>query len=319
MPNQEYRSIRIPDWLRQVEERRIISKIGSEGFVDKTIRHIIKIVEETVFNERIARQKGLLQDISPLLKTLTFLSFIFFIAIQKSFLGIIPFFVLGLALIFLSKLSMTILFKKILPLSILTALIALPATLNIIVEGREILVIHLFRSPLELFGISLPERVSITEEGLTTMFTLLMRVSCSALFVFLMTMTTRPDRFIKSIMVIIPGLFRPIIGITYRYIFFFVRRVEEFIMGLESRRIATIGPSGGRKWIASRMGLLFSISLELSRELSLALRSRGYTGENKRMSNIIGLQTQPRTRAIDISWLVFSLFFDGIILWKFLM
>lgn len=194
-------------------------------------------------------------------------------------------------------------------------MIALPATLNIIVDGKEILVLYTFNSPLRILGINLPERISITEEGLVSMLGLLMRVSCSILFVFLMTLTTRPDRFMKSLMLIVPRLFRPIIGITYRYIFFLIRRVEEFIMGLESRRIAPVGSSGGRRWTASRIGLLFSISMDLSKELSLAIESRGYSREG------LGGPTMQcgKFRGIDIIWLIFSFSFDGLMIWKFLM
>ena len=315
MPNQEYRPVNIPDWLKQSESQTIPSIRGSEVFIDKTLRQIITLIKDTVFNEKTAKGKGLLQSINPLLKILTILSFIILISLQKSFLEIIPFLFLEIALILLSRLSPLFILKKILPITFLTLLITLPASLNLLIEGKELIVLFEFPSPLKIPGIDLPNRISITREGIISMLTLLMRVTCSVLFVFLLTMTTRPDRFIKSLMLITPKIFRPIIGITYRYIFFLIRRVEEFIMGLESRRITSIGSSKGRRWVASRIGLLFSITLELSRDLSLAMESRGYTDRSE-PRKLEGIET---FRVNDVVWLIFSLSFIGLMIWKSLM
>lgn len=317
MPNREYKAISIPDWLRKTEQKNFQGARTTEGFLDKTLRHMLSIIEDTVFNEKISKKQGLLQSINPLLKVLTFLSFVILVVLMKSPTGIATFLMLGISLVFSSRLSLLSVLKRILPLTSLTFLIALPASLNIVVAGREIFVLYTFKASPNIFGI---QRIAITEEGLISMLTMIMRVSCSVLFVFLLTMTTRPDRFMKSLMFIVPGVFRSIIGMTYRYIFFLVRRVEEFIMGLESRRITTVDPSGGRKWIASRIGLLFSISLELSKELSFAMQSRGYSEKvnEKRLTSFLSNIEHSSIQLIDISWLIFSIVFDGLIIWKFL-
>lgn len=325
MRSQEYKPLSIPDWLKSPEvpthpedplkssEKRFLSARESEGFIDKTLRHTLRIIEDTIFNEKTSKKKGLLQMINPLLKIISIISFIVVVSIQRSFLGIIPFLFIGITLLFLSRINPLFMLKKILPLSTLTFLIALPATLSLIVEGTEVLNLYTFQSPQRILGINLPEKISITEEGLISMLTLLMRVSCSVLFVFLLTMTTRPDRFIKSLMIITPKIFRPIIGITYRYIFFLTRKVEEFIMGLESRRIIAMGQSKGRRWVASRIGLLFSISHELSKDLSLAMQSRGYSDSLEGWKSISGY-----SKRIDIAWLIFSISINGLVIWKFL-
>lgn len=317
MPNREYKAISIPDWLRKTEQKNFQGTRTTEGFLDKTLRHMLSIIDDTVFNEKVSKKQGLLQSINPLLKILTFLSFVILVVLMKSPAGIATFLMLGISLVFSSRLSLLSVLKRILPLTFLTFLIALPASLNIVVAGREIFVLYTFKASPSIFGI---QRIAITEEGLISMMTMIMRVSCSVFFVFLLTMTTRPDRFMKSLMFIVPGVFRSIIGITYRYIFFLVRRVEEFIMGLESRRITTVDPSGGRKWIASRIGLLFSISLEFSKELSLAMQSRGYSEKvnEKRLTSFLSNIEHSSIQLIDLSWLIFSIVFDSLIIWKFL-
>lgn len=308
------RQSKVPATQKDLSEKGFPSARKSEGFIDKTLRHILRIIEDTVFNERTSKKKGLLQAINPLLKVITILSFIVLISLQKSLHGIILFFLFGVILIPLSRLEPVFIFKKMIPIILFTCLIALPASLNIIVDGKELILLHTFRSPHKVLGIHLPQRISITEEGLLSVLTLLMRVSSSVLFVFLLTMTTRPDRFIKSLMIITPKVFRPIIGITYRYIFFLIRMVEEFIMGLESRRITTIGQSKGRRWVASRIGLLFSISHELSKDLSLAMQSRGYSERSEELKSL-----PIYSKKIDIAWLILSISINGLVIWKFLM
>lgn len=322
MPNREYKTIGVPDWLRKTEQKHFQGSRTTEGFLDKTLRHMLSIIEDAVFNEKASKIRGLLQSLDPILKILTFLSFVILIALMKSPPEIAPFLMLGIFLVFSSRLSSLSVLKRILPLTFLTFLIALPASMNIVVNGREIFILYTFKSSPSIFGFVLPQRITITEEGLISMVTLILRVSCSVLFVFLLTMTTRPDRFLKSLMFIVPEVFRSIIGITYRYIFFLVKRVEEFIMGLESRRLNSVGSSAGRKWVASRIGLLFSISTELGKELSLTMQSRGYS---EKVSGDGGLLTvsfsnieHSSSRLINISWVIFSVIFDGFIIWKFL-
>ncbi|MFN3395722.1 MAG: energy-coupling factor transporter transmembrane component T family protein [Thermodesulfovibrionales bacterium] len=330
MPNREYNTIRIPDWLRKTEQKNFQGLRTTEGFLDKTLRHILSIIEDTIFNEKASKMHGLLQSINPLLKILTFLIFLMLIALMKSPIEIAPFLILGIFLVILSRLSLLSVLKRVLPLILLTFLIALPASLNIVVKGKEIFILYTFKSSPGIFGF---QRIAITEEGLISMLTLIMRVSCSVLFVILLTTTTRPDRFVKSLTVFVPGVFRSIIGITYRYIFFLVRKVEEFVMGLESRRLNSVRSSGGRKWVASRIGLLFSISMQLSKELSLAMQSRGYHEKEDRKSddreqklNDIWHRSSDSLfnirhssfQLINIAWFIFSMVFDGLIIWKFL-
>lgn len=317
MQNREYNTVSIPDWLRKTEQKNFQGLRTTEGFIDKTLRHILSIIQDTIFNEKASKLQGLLQSINPILKILTFLIFIMLIALMKSPIEIAPFLILGIFLVVLSRLSLLSVLKRVLPLILLTLLIALPASMNIVVNGKEIFILYTFKSSPGIFGI---QRIAITEEGLISMLTMVMRVSCSILFVILLTMTTRPDRFVKSLTVIVPGVFHSIIGITYRYIFFLVKRVEEFIMGLESRRLNRVSSSGGRKWIASRIGLLFLISMELSKELSLAMQSRGYQEKAKGRGLVLPLFSMKHSgfKIINIAWFIFSMIFDGLIIWKFL-
>ncbi len=299
--------------MRKAEEKKSVPKTTREAFLDNTLRRVIIIIEDTIFNERTARKRGLLQSINPVLKIASFLTFIILIAIQRSPSSVMPYSTLAIILILLSRLSPWFIIKKISPIIFFTSLIALPASLNIIVEGRDALVLYVSKARPSLFGINLPQKISITKEGIISMFGLIMRVTTSVLFVFLLTMTTRSDRLLKSLMFIVPKLYRSIIGITYRYTFFLVRKVEDSIRGLESRRIRPIGSSKGRRWVASRIGLLFSISIELSRELSIAMESRGFSEDSKQDTKAVLNFT-----SIDAFWLFFFLFFNGLVIWKFL-
>jgi len=312
LPNQGFKTVDIPDWLKGPERRPPVSIKGREYFLDKTLGHIILFVEDTVFNKKTSKKKGLLQSIDPVLKLITILSFIVLISLQRHPIQILPYLLLSITLIFLSRIPFLSILKKIIPITALTLLISLPASLNMIVGGKEVITLYTFETPQKVLFITIPERIAITEEGLLSSLTLIMRVSTSLIFVFLMTMTTGPERFIKALTLCVPGILRSIISITYRYIFLLIEKVELFIMGLESRRIARVSSSGGRRWVASRIGLLFSISIELSRELSLSMSSRGYNPELTRFKK--GKSQRPGV--IDLAWLIFCLAFNGLFIWK---
>jgi energy-coupling factor transporter transmembrane protein EcfT len=85
-------------------------------------------------------------------------------------------------------------------------------------------------------------------------------------------------------------------------------------MGLRSRQIIAVKPSTGRHWVASRIGLLFSMSMEFSNELAMAMESRGYKTEGSRVHRSRFRLSDLSLR--DILWLFFSILFAGVMAWK---
>jgi cobalt/nickel transport system permease protein len=315
----------IPPWLKKQHATDASSHGESAGtkrkapfprepFLDKTLRHAISFIQDAMFNEQISSRNGFLQMLEPRVKLVTLLLPVFVISLLKSMEAIALFSVFALSIVWISKIPLSSFLKKLLPAAAITFFIALPAMVNLMVDGEPFLVLFRFHKPIQIGPTVIPEVVAITREGLTSAATLLLRVTTSVSFVFLMTMTTPPNTLVKSVSSLIPGTSKSLVSISYRYIFFLVRKIEQFIMGLRSRQVSAIPSNKGRHWVASRMGLLFSISMELSNELAMAMESRGFRGER------IIVQGVPFTLSAlswrDILWVLFILFLCGGMVWK---
>ncbi|MCX5717201.1 MAG: energy-coupling factor transporter transmembrane component T [Nitrospirae bacterium] len=312
----------IPDWLKTVtrDELRVVNiKRTRERFLDKTLRHVVSFVEDTMFNERTSSIKGFLQGTEPRIKIISIFLFIVLLSFQKTVSGIVVFLVFALLLALLSGV-LVILLKRLMPAVVFTMLIALPAVLNLIVDGEPLLMLHEFEKPHTFYQITIPAQISITKQGVLSALTLFLRAITSVSLVFLLTLTTSPNRFIKAVSFFIPGTFKSIASISYRYIFFLTRKVEEFIMGFRARNISSLVTRHssliGQRWAASRIGLLFSMSIRLSAELERAMEARGYDYNFEVQSERLKVSDISRS---DILLIVFSITIIGVMLWKSLM
>lgn len=274
----------LPVWLTgepALEGRRSQTRRIEERFLDKTLHHIVSFTGETLFNERIPQRGGFLQGIEPRFKIAGLVGSLVALSFQKTIEGLALCLIASFLMALASRVPILFFGKRLMPAFVFTALIALPATLSAIVQGEPLFVLYAFEKSYRLGFLEIPRAVSITKEGAESALTLTLRVTTSVSLVLLMTLTTPPARLIKAVASFMPGVLQFISSIGYRYIFFLVRKVEQFILGFKSRSFCPIQVSGKQRWIASRIGLLFSISLRLSQELEKAMESRGYqpTGE----------------------------------------
>jgi cobalt/nickel transport system permease protein len=307
-----------PAWLSTKDEKGTGSPrlqcsrgSGNERFIDKTLRHVLSFIEDSMFSEGISKKRGLLQGIEPRLKIVSLLCFVVVLSLQKSIDGIVIFLLLSFALVVSSRISLPFFLKKLLPAAIITACVSLPVVLNLVVEGKSLIVLFRFERPINIGPLIIPDAIEITEQGLKSALTLLFRVLASVSFVFLMIMTTRPNTFMKSVASMIPGPLSSVASMGYRYIYLLVRKTEQFIMGLRSRQIVPATSARGQRWAASRIGLLFSISMDIGNELAMSMESRGYRGDRFRIQEL-----KFKMDHWDTLWLIFALVFCGVMTWK---
>lgn len=304
----------MPDWLKTVSDERPLSYISYKPsrFINKTLHHIVSFFEDSIFNEDISRGNGLLQKIEPRLKIITIIVLLIVLNVQRSAEGIAIFLFTGFLMSSLSKVPPYFFLKRLLPAAILTAFIAMPATLNLIVKGEPLIILYRFGREVNIGPIGLSE-IAITKQGLASAVTLFLRVVASVSFVFLMTMTTRPNIYIRSVSSLIPGAMGTVVSVGYRYIFFLTRKIEQFTMGFKSRDIATTKTAHGQRWVASRVGFLFSMSMKLSDELGMAMESRGYKEGFKIQDAGFSIRDFSK---MDILWFIATMTFAGVMLWK---
>ncbi|MBI4824061.1 MAG: hypothetical protein HY805_07535 [Nitrospirae bacterium] len=264
----------IPDWLKHKQDIRYGDRLPKEGFLHKTLKHILSFTNDTVFNKEVSERKGFLHRIEPRLKLICFSLLIVGVSLQRHPEGIGVFFAFLVAIAFASFIPLGLLFKRLLPVFLITSLIALPAIFNIFVDGRGIVTVFRFQNSHSIGHIYIPQNITITEQGVMSALTLILRVVTSLVLVFLQTLTTPPEKLIKAVSFFLPGAFKSIFSISYRYIFFLIKRLEEFITAYRARSISGSSKQG-RRWASFRIGSLFSVSLRLTRDLEMTMKSRG--------------------------------------------
>ncbi|MDA8091206.1 MAG: cobalt ECF transporter T component CbiQ [Nitrospiraceae bacterium] len=252
-----------------VPERK---KFRSGLMLDRTLKAALSFVEDAFFNEKTAARNGFLQRVEPRAKMVIIFSLLVSLSLQHSLPGMLRFVVLGFFLAVLSRIPLNIYLKRLLPGVLLTTAVALPASLGALVPGEPIFTIITFKKDLWLLGHS----IYISRQGLFSALALMARVTGSITIVLLAGFTTRPPELIKAVNFFIPGFLRTVFSMSYRYMFFLVKRLEEFILARRARGGAYTGQAGlDRKWVGSRAASLLIISLELKKELKFAMEARG--------------------------------------------
>jgi len=192
-----------------------------------------------------------------------------------------------------------------------SAAVVLPALLNIVTPGEPLWVLATLEKAHSWGPYTVPQEISITRQGLWGAILFISRVAASVSFAVLLTLTTRwSDIFAGLRALMVPRIFVMTLNMTNRYLFVFLRLIQDMYRARKSRTIHTLSAAGERGWVASRIGVIFRKSMEMSNDIYLAMLSRGYHGE------IIALD-RFRTTAVDYVWLAAVLALGvGLIAWE---
>jgi cobalt/nickel transport system permease protein len=235
----------------------------SIGFVEATIRGLIEKTNEAIFAEKLAATKGFLQSLDPRVK-LAGLFCLIGASIGVRHAGVLAVLLLaGIAIALFSKVPARLLILRIwLPALSFSGLVALPAIF--LVPGDVVA-----RLPFP-----------VTSQGLISAGTLLLRVETATTFAMLLVLCTEWTRILKALRFFrVPVVLVVILGMTYRYLFLLLRSAQEMFESRQSRLVGPL-PSAERRRVASgTVGVLLARSLQLSTEVHVAMRSRGFQGE----------------------------------------
>jgi len=275
-------------------------------FVAKTLAELTEAIERAVFATRYARLPGLLQGLDPRVKVITFLVFLLATAMTHRLETLVGLYLLTLLLALAARIPLGFFVKRVwVFIPLFAGAIALPAIFNFITPGRAMVTLVSFSEPWRWGPIHLPGEIAITEQGLRGAAIFVTRVATSVSFAVLLVLTTEWMRLLKALSVLrFPQVGILILGMTYRYIFLFLRVVEAMFL---ARRSRTVGPTHIREqhhWITARLGFLLGKSYHLSNEVYLAMLSRGWNGQ-------AFLLDDSRLRWRDAAWSGFVL---GVIL-----
>jgi cobalt/nickel transport system permease protein len=270
-----------PDWLLQGEIAMCpcgcIGKRKKGSFLEKTIRGGAGLLQQVMFSEDVAHQRGLLQRLDPRVKLVGMLVVLVATGLAHHISTLVAVYAGTLVLAAVSGLPVGFFVKRVwLFVPIFTGIVVLPATLSIVTPGDVVLTLWHWHGHPEGF----------TAQGLTSAALVVCRVATSISLVVLVTLTTPWTRLLAALRALgVPRMFVLVIGMAYRYIFLLLASVQEMY---DARKARTVGAvqhdAGARRFVAASAGALFAKSHHLSEEVHDAMIARGYRGDAKVLS-----------------------------------
>lgn len=259
-------------------------------FIEKSILGTIEFLKDAVFAEEYASKNGLLQSLDPRTKLVSFALFILTVLFMKGILPIVTLYCFTLLLALASKIDLGYFLKRTwIFIPIFSLFIAIPALFSFFSPGT---VVFTFR----FYGASL----SVTQQGLYAAGLFVSRVITSVSMAILLSLTTGHSQILQVLRLFrVPAIFVMTIGMCYRYIYLFVKIIEETYLALKSRAATAISAKRGQRIASWHISNLWLRSFYLHKEVYKAMVSRGYTGE-------IVIADHFKSRAKDWVWLAAS-------------
>ncbi|MBN1634217.1 MAG: hypothetical protein JW917_08640 [Ignavibacteria bacterium] len=254
---------------------------------DKVIGKSAKSLNSILELTPDSRRKNIFTDKFPATK---FLILIFILVLNSFLFNLQHLLFLSILLIIISIFSILILhqgnkfsylpkfYKKILiPVFLFGFLLSLPASLNFITPGREIFKIFGFGEARQLWIYYIPQNISFTAEGLEVTARITLRVFnavCSTFFFFYLTSF---EDFLFGLQKLkVPYSVVLIFSMFRVYLLLFLRTVQNYYFTLKSRLITQPDNAEIREFTGNRALNLFRLSTSEYKNISLAMKSRGY-------------------------------------------
>ncbi len=244
------------------------------GFLGKTLSEISRYIRDSVYSERYAGKRGLLQSIDPRVKLIAILGFITVTVFVHSISALLILMLISVLLAMLSSIPLRFYIPRVwLFIPIFTGVIAIPAMFNVVSPGKEIFTL------ISWNGVHL----YITQEGLWSASILVLRVATAVSFAVLLTLTTRWNELINSLLALrISSVFVMVLTFTYRYIFYLLDIMSKMILSRKARSSGRLGARRNWKLFAPLIGALFIRAYETNNRVYLAMLSRGFSGEARK-------------------------------------
>jgi cobalt/nickel transport system permease protein len=287
----QQKSGQLPDWLCRPEKYQIRVQKEKIPFVHKTIHEIQTFFSHLAQWEEYQGKNGFLQKRNPKVKLFSLLLFILFSAWQRN-IGLLFFlFFFSLILASQSKIPPRKFFQTLLlPMAFFSTILVLPSIFSGITPGK----------PIATFFFPF---LSITQQGITGAFLLILRATTAFSYSMLLALTTPWSELLEALQMLrIPQRVLFLVEMSYRYIFLFLRLLEQMIFAKRARTIAPLSLSAEQRWSAGRAAALFFRSLELSENVYSAMVARGYSGK---IRNLPLNRMDPWDKAIGASGVAF--------------
>jgi cobalt/nickel transport system permease protein len=235
------------------------------GRLERLSAGLFETLEHAARAEELAAQAGLLQRFDPRVKLLGLLALIIASVFSRSLAVIYG--LLGVAIVFAvaSRISVSKTMVRVwLSVLLFTGILAIPA---------------LFLVPGDVAWRVPALGWTVTWQGLTSFGFIVGRALAAASFAVLLILTTPWPHVLKALRVLrVPVVFIVILGMTYRYIFLFLKAARDMFEAKRARCLAPVSRREARRIAVASAGVLLAKSLQLSNDVYLAMLARGYRG-----------------------------------------
>jgi cobalt/nickel transport system permease protein len=272
--------------------------VARTTFLDKTLQTIAGVAEQSLFSEQYAKRRGLLQTLDIRFQITTFLFILVLISLLHTPQALWLVYGVSLVLAAFSRVPLWFFIKRVwLFVPLFTAAIVLPAVLNIITPGEPLWVLLKLSRSYSWGPYTLPAEIAVTRQGLWGGIVFVSRVAASVSYAVLFTLTHRwADIFAGLRALSVPRVFVMTLSMTERYLFVSLRLVQDMYRARKSRTIKPFSAAVERNWTASRIGVTFRKSMEMSDDVYKAMLSRGFHGEYRSVNRL-------RSGPLDLIWL----------------
>jgi len=150
--------------------------------IDKTLNSTIGYISQAIYSEKYSKEKGLLQGIDCRVKLAAFLVLIISAVYASTIDMLLIFLLISSLLAISSRIPLSFYIPRVwLFVPLFTGIIAIPAVLNVVTPGTDVLSIANFNG----------WHISVTREGIHAASILVIRVAATSSFAILFTLTTR--------------------------------------------------------------------------------------------------------------------------------
>ncbi len=268
---------------------------GRAGILERISSELFDAMEHAAHAQAIAAEKGLLQRLDPRVKLVGLLALILAAVFSRALPVIYALFILAALLAAASRVSLHRAMARIW-LSVLgfTGILSLPALF--LVPGD---------TAAQVPGLGW----AMSWQGTQSFAFIVGRALTAASFAVLLILTTPWPHVLKALRALrVPVVFIAILGMTYRYIFLFLKIAQTMFEARRSRMLARPSRRQARRMTVASAGVLLAKSVQMSDDVYEAMLARGYRGRNTTLDDF-------RMRARDWAALAAFALVGGLALW----
>lgn len=257
----------LPAWMHHpaADAAAIPPQPRRRGVVRRGLAELLRLLG-LLLDDRLAARPGLLQAIDARVKAPALIGLMVVATLLHGLPALGALYALALALAALSRIPITRVLGAWLVMPLVSALVVLPAALNVFTPGAPL---------LPLWG-----SLAVTDAGCYVAARLVLRTLACVTLTLLLVATTPPARLFHGLRALgVPRVAVMLLAMMARYLVVLARAAEEIHLARLSRTLAPGTLRQEQAWVAAGMGALFRRAHALGEDVYLAMLARGYTGD----------------------------------------